>query len=74
MEFILWQGQQRPYSRQLRLSSLDLLVLFSDKAIFYCDKVKVSFDTIREHVDALEMIIDDEIWPMVKYRELVTIR
>ena len=45
-----------------------------DKAIFYCDKVKVSFDTIREHVDALEMIIDDEIWPMVKYRELVTIR
>jgi len=45
-----------------------------DKAIFYCDKVKVSFTTIREHVDALEMIIDDEIWPMVKYRELVTIR
>ncbi len=45
-----------------------------DKAIFYCDKVKVFFTTIREHVDALEMIIDDEIWPMVKYRELVTIR
>ena len=45
-----------------------------EKAIFYCDKVKISFSTIREHVDALEMIIDDEIWPMVKYRELVTIR
>lgn len=45
-----------------------------DKAIAYCDKVKVNFDVIRDHVDSLEMMIDDEMWPMVKYRELVTIR
>ncbi len=45
-----------------------------EKAIAYCDKVKPYFDIIREHVDKLEMIVDDELWPMAKYRELVTIR
>ena len=44
------------------------------RAIAYCDKVKPFFDIIRDHVDQLEMIVDDELWPMAKYRELVTIR
>ncbi len=50
------------------------LASIRDKAIAYCDKVKANFDVIRDHVDSLEMMIDDEMWPMVKYRELVTIR
>jgi glutamine synthetase len=45
-----------------------------DKAIAYCDKVRPYFDTIRHHADKLEMLVDDEMWPMTKYRELVTIR
>lgn len=45
-----------------------------DKAIAYCDKVKPFFDEIRNHVDGLEMIVDDELWPLPKYRELVTIK
>ena len=45
-----------------------------DKAIAYCDKVRPYFETIREHVDKLEMIVDDEMWPLAKYRELVMIR
>lgn len=45
-----------------------------EKAINYCDKVKPFFDQIRDHVDKLEMIVDDEIWPLAKYRELVSIR
>jgi glutamine synthetase len=44
------------------------------KAIAYCDKVKIYFDTIRYHVDKLELIVDDEGWPLPKYREMVTIR
>ena len=44
------------------------------RAIAYCDNVKPFFDIIRDHVDHLEMIVDDELWPMAKYRELVTIR
>lgn len=45
-----------------------------DKAIAYCDKVKPYFEEIRTHVDKLEMLVDDELWPLPKYRELVTIR
>ncbi|MEY4594535.1 MAG: hypothetical protein RIQ47_945 [Bacteroidota bacterium] len=45
-----------------------------DRAIQYCDKVKAYFDVIRDHVDHLEMLIDDEVWPMAKYRELVNVR
>lgn len=44
------------------------------RAIAYCDKVKVYFDTIRYHVDKLELVVDDESWPLPKYREMVTIR
>jgi glutamine synthetase len=41
------------------------------KADSYCYKVKPYFDTIRYHCDKLELLIDDEIWPMPKYRELL---
>jgi glutamine synthetase len=41
------------------------------KAKAYCDKVKPYFEEIRLHCDKLEMMIDDEIWPMTKYRELL---
>ena len=43
-------------------------------AIAYCDKVKVYFSEIRYHVDKLELIVDDDSWPLPKYREMVTIR
>ncbi len=41
------------------------------QAIDYCEKVKAHFDIIRYHVDKLELIIDDESWPLPKYRELL---
>ena len=44
------------------------------KAVDYCDQVRSYFDIIRVHVDKLEMVVDDEMWPMTKYRELVNIR
>jgi glutamine synthetase len=44
------------------------------RAIFYCDKVKAYFDVIRYSVDKLELIVDDESWPLPKYREMVAIR
>lgn len=42
-----------------------------EKAIAYCDNVKPYFEKIRNHVDKLELIVDDELWPLVKYRELL---
>jgi glutamine synthetase len=41
------------------------------KADAYCNKVKPYFETIRDHVDKLEMIVADEAWPLPKYRELL---
>ena len=41
------------------------------KACAYNDKVSPFLDKIREHIDALEMEIDNEIWPLPKYRELL---
>jgi glutamine synthetase len=45
-----------------------------DKAIAYNEKVLPFFDTIRKHIDQLELIVDDEMWTLPKYRELLFIR
>jgi len=45
-----------------------------DKALAYHDKVLPYFDAIRYHADKLELIVDDEIWTLPKYRELLFIR
>ena len=44
------------------------------KAIAYHDTVAVCFDEIRRHVDKLEEIVDDQMWPLPKYRELLFLR
>ena len=40
----------------------------------YCDKVKPYFEDIRDHCDKLELLVDDEIWTLTKYRELLFTR
>ncbi len=45
-----------------------------EKADAYCYKVKPYFDKIRYHVDKLELLVDDQLWPLVKYRELLFIK
>ncbi|MDG1285861.1 MAG: glutamine synthetase III [Flavobacteriaceae bacterium] len=41
------------------------------KASIYCKQVKPLFDDIRYHCDKLELLIDDELWPLAKYREML---
>jgi len=41
------------------------------KATGYCNKVKPIFENIRYRCDKLELMIDDELWPLTKYRELL---
>ena len=45
-----------------------------EKAIAYHDTVAPKLEEIRYHVDKLELIVDDELWPLPKYRELLFIR
>ena len=44
------------------------------KALAYCDTVKVHFDEIRYHADKLELLVDDELWPLPKFREMLFTR
>ena len=45
-----------------------------EKAIAYHDNVVPRMETIRYHIDKLELMVDNEIWPLPKYRELLFIR
>ena len=45
-----------------------------EKAIAYHDTVAACFDEIRRHIDKLEEIVDDQMWPLPKYRELLFLR
>jgi len=45
-----------------------------EKALAYSTKIFCYLDDIRYHVDKLELIVDDEYWPLPKYRELLFIR
>ena len=46
----------------------------SVKAAAYYETVFPHMDTIREIADKLEMVIDDELWPLPKYREMLFFR
>jgi glutamine synthetase len=45
-----------------------------EKAIAYDLHVKSHFDTIRYHADKLEQMVDDSVWPLPKFRELLFLK
>ncbi len=65
------------YSREMTETrrKLNKLEDSRKKAIGYCDDVKGKyFEKIRYAVDKLELLVNDEDWPLVKYREMLFIR
>jgi glutamine synthetase len=44
------------------------------KADDYCNKVKPYFEVIRSHCDKLELLVDNELWTLTKYRELLLMK
>jgi glutamine synthetase len=71
------------YVKHIR-ESVEKMIAESDKAhhiedthkraLSFCNKVKPLFDEIRRSSDALEFIIEDELWKLPKYRELLFIK
>jgi len=54
---------------------LNKVASIHERAIGYCDEVKEKyFEVIRDSVDKLELRVDNEDWPLVKYRELLFLR
>ena len=45
-----------------------------EKAVAYHDNIAPMLEDIRDHIDKLELIIDDQMWTLPKYRELLFIR
>ncbi|EHQ26214.1 glutamine synthetase III family protein [Mucilaginibacter paludis] len=45
-----------------------------EKSIAYDEKVKSYFEPIRYHVDKLELLVEDSLWPLPKFRELLFIK
>jgi glutamine synthetase len=43
----------------------------AERAKMYSHEVKDMMDAVRENADKLELFIDDELWPLPKYRELL---
>jgi glutamine synthetase len=43
------------------------------KAEMLCSKVKTKMDELREYVDTLEVLVDDETWPLPKFWEMLFI-
>ncbi|MGC6431462.1 MAG: glutamine synthetase III [Jejuia sp.] len=46
----------------------------TERAEAYCEAVKPFLSSIRYHCDKLELLVDDELWPLAKYRELLFVR
>ena len=44
-----------------------------DRATGYSEEVQPYLDKIRHDIDKLELIVDDRLWPLPKYREMMTI-
>jgi len=45
-----------------------------ERAAMYCHTIKPYFDIIRYHADKLELIVDDSMWMLPKYREMLFLR
>ncbi len=45
-----------------------------ERAKLYDEKVRPYLDDIRKHIDQLELIVDNDLWPLPKYRELLFAR
>ena len=62
------QQVQKMINERKTANKLDKI---EEKAYNYNTKVKPYLDSIRYHIDKLELIVDNELWPMPKYRELL---
>ncbi len=66
----------RKYVQQMidKRKEANLIDAADEKASYYCNEVKPFLNKIRYHVDKLEVLVDDEMWTLPKYREMLFIK
>lgn len=69
-------GQMKKLSDQMLQArkEANLIEDTKERAMAYCTGVKELFDQIRYHADKLEIMVDDQLWRLPKYREMLFIR
>jgi glutamine synthetase len=63
-------AMDKMYAEKDKAAKLDV----EKQADAYSQKIKPLMDTVRDHADALELIVDDEVWPLPKMREILFTR
>ncbi len=68
--------QIRTYVKQMieKRKEANTIGKADQRSLFYCDEVMPFIDKIRYHADKLELLIDDEMWTLPKYREMLFIK
>ena len=46
----------------------------AELARYFCDRVLPALEVVRKHADHLETLIDDDLWPLPRYEELLFVR
>ncbi|MCL2501962.1 MAG: glutamine synthetase III [Bacteroidales bacterium] len=70
IDFIIQKTAEMTEARKMA----NTIALEREKAIAYHDTVAPLIEAIRYHIDKLELIVDDRMWTLPKYRELLFIR
>ncbi len=52
----------------------DAIENIRDKALLYCNEVKPQLENAKHHIDELESVVEDSLWPLPKYREMLFIK
>jgi glutamine synthetase len=63
-------AMDKMYAEKDKAAKMDV----EKQADAYSQKIKPLMDTVRDHADALELIVDDEVWPLPKMREILFTR
>ncbi len=67
----IWENNHKMVEERKKANNLSHA---DKKAKAYCDKVKPYFDMIRESADKLEELIDNDVWKLPKYRDLLFLK
>ncbi len=57
-----------------RRKDVNAIAYYPERADVYSKTIRPFLEEIRYHIDKLELIVDNELWPLPKYRELLFVR
>ena len=69
----MYEARRMARETDLLCDRLERIEDARERALGFCETIRPYLDDEREHADSLEMIVDDQMWPLPKYREMLFI-